>query len=93
MRLLKRKTSPVDLSNSLWALRNKITKDQGLPFNFNSHQDDPEILKIETDELKGISQVADNIQSTLQRSVTSNNCLCCNIQEEKLDIITFTKNF
>ena len=41
------------------------------------------------DELKGISQVADNIiSSTLQTSVTCNVCLCYSIQEEKFDIIT-----
>ena len=89
MPLLKRKTSPIDPSNFLWVLRNKITKDHGSPFNFNSQQDVPEILQIVIDELKGISQVADYIiSSTLQTSVTCNVCLCCNIQEEKLDIIT-----
>ena len=89
MSLLKRKTSPIDPSNFLWALRNKITKDHESPFNFNSQQDVPEILQIVIDELKGISQLADNIiSSTLQTSVTCNVCLCCNIQEEKFDIIT-----
>ena len=88
MSLLKRKTSPIDPSNFLWALRNKITKDHGSPFNFNSQQDVPEILQIVIDELKGISQLADNIiSSTLQTSVTCNVCHCCNIQEEKFDII------
>ena len=60
-----------------------------MPFKFNSQQDVPEILKVVIDELKGISQVVDNIiSSTFQTSVICNVCLCCNIQEEKLDIIT-----
>ena len=89
MSLSKRKTSRIDPSNFLWALRNKITEDRGSPFNFNSQEDVPEILQIVTDELKGVSQVADNIISfTLQTLVTFNACLCCNIQEETFDIIT-----
>ena len=64
MSLLKRKTSPIDPSNFLWALRNKITKDHGSPFNFISQQTAPEILQIMIDELKGISQAADNIISS-----------------------------
>ena len=76
MSLSKRKTSRIDPSNFLWALRNKITEDRGSPFNFNSQEDVPEILQIVTDELKGVSQVADNIISfTLQTLVTFNACL------------------
>ena len=76
MSLLKCKTSPIDPSNFLWALKNKITKDHGSPFNFNNQQDVPEILQTVIDELKGISQVADNIiSSTLQTLVTCNTCL------------------
>ena len=68
---LKCKTSPIDPSNFLWALRNKISKDHGSPSTFNSQQGVPEILQIVIDESKGISQVADNvISSTLQTSVT-----------------------
>ena len=67
MPLLKRKTSPIDPSNVFQALRNKVTEDGGLSFNFNNQQDVPEILQIVIDELKGILQVADNIiSSTLQ---------------------------
>ena len=87
--MLKCKTSPADLSNLLWALRNKITKDHGSPFNVSSQQDVPEILQIMIDGFKVISQLADNIiSSTLQTSVTCNVCLCCNIQKEKFDINT-----
>ena len=72
MSLLKCKTSPIDPSNFLWALKNKITKDHGSPFNFNNQQDVPEIFQTVIDELKGISQVADNIiSSTLQTLVIS----------------------
>ena len=72
MSLLKCKTSPIDPSNFLWALKNKITKDHGSPFNFNNQQDVPEILQTVIDGLKGISQVADNIiSSTLQTLVIS----------------------
>ena len=86
---LKRKTSPIDPTNFLWALRNKITRNRGSLFNFNSQQDVPEILQIVIDELKGISQLEDIIiSSTLQTSVTCNVCLYCNIQEEKFDMIT-----
>ena len=70
MSLLKRKTSPIDPSNFLWALRNKITKVRGSPFNLNSQKDVPEILQIVIDELKGISEVEDSIiSSTLQTSL------------------------
>ena len=73
MSLLKCKTSPIDPSNFLWALKKKITKDRGSHFSFNSQQDLPEILQTVIDELKGISQVADNIiSSTLQTLVTCN---------------------
>ena len=58
MSLLKRKTCPIDPSNFLWGLGNKITKDRRSPFNFNNQQDVPEILEIVIDELKGISEVA-----------------------------------
>ena len=41
-----------------------------------------------------MSQVADNIISfSLPTSLTYNVCLCCNIQEEKLDIITLPLTF
>ena len=73
MSLLKRKTSSIDPSNFLWALRNTIIRDHGLSFNSNSQQDVPEILQIVIDELKGISQ------QYLQTSVTCNVCLCCNL--------------
>ena len=89
MSLLKHKTTPTDPSNFLWALRNKITKDRGSPFSFNSQEDVPETLQTVIDELKGISLLAGSIiSSTLQTSVTCNVCLCCNLQEEKFDIIT-----
>ena len=52
MSLLKCKTSPIDPSKFLWVLKNKIIKDRGSPFNFNSQQDVPEILQIVIDELK-----------------------------------------
>ena len=45
MALLKRKTSPIDPCNFLWASRNKITKDHRSPFNFNSHQHVPKFSK------------------------------------------------
>ena len=73
MSLLKCKTSPIDPSNFLLALKKKITKDRGSHFNFSSQQDVPEILQTVIDKLKGISQVADNIiSSTLQTLVTCN---------------------
>ena len=76
MSLLKCKTSPIDPSNFLWALKNKITKDHGSPFNFNNQQDVPEILQTVIDVLKGISQVVlsfhyNIISSTLQTLVIS----------------------
>ena len=89
MSLLKCKTNPIDPSNFLWTLRNKITKYCGSSFHFNSQQDVPEILQIKIHELKGISLVVDNIiLSTLQTSATCSICFCCNIQEETFDIIT-----
>ena len=78
MSLLERKTSSIDPSNFLWALRNKIIRDHGLPFNSNSQQDVPEILQIVIDELKGISQVADNIISsisTISPNISHLQCL------------------
>ena len=64
MSLLKHKTCPVDPSNFLWALRNKVTKERGSPFNFNTQKDVPEILQIIIDEMESISQEADNIISS-----------------------------
>ena len=41
------------------------------------------------EEFKDLSQAADNIiSSTLQTSLTSDICICCNTEEEKFDIIT-----
>lgn len=78
MSLLKRKSSSIDPSNFLWALRNTIIRDHGLSFNSNSQQDVPEILQIVIDELKGISQVADNIISsisTISPNISHLQCL------------------
>ena len=88
MSLLKRRTTPLDPSNFLWALCRTLSTNQQVPFQFNTQQDVPEILKVVLDELKGHSTIASNILAMFVRtSTTCDTCGCCNIEEVKLDII------
>ena len=88
MSLLKRRTTPLDPSNFLWALHRKLSTNKQVPFQFNTQQDVPEILQVVFDELKGHSTIASNILATSVRtSTTCDTCGCCNIDEVKLDII------
>ena len=91
MSLLKRRTTPVDPSNFLWALCRKLSTIKQVPFQFNTQQDVLEILQVVLDELKGHSTIASNILVTSVRtSTTCDTCGCCKIEEVKLDIIPLT---
>ena len=88
MSVLKRRTTPLDPSNFLWALHRKFSTNKQIPFQFNTQQDVTEILQVVFDELKGHSTIASNILATSVRtSTTCDTCCCCNIDEVKLDII------
>ena len=88
MSLLKRSSSPVDPSNFLRALEQKISVSRGTAFNFNTQQDVPEILHVVIDELKGLSMLADSLVSTtVQTSIMCDTCFCSSVQEEKLDML------
>ena len=85
---LKRRTTALDPSNSLWALHRKLSTNKQVSFQFNTQQDVTEILQVVLDELKGDLAVASNIVATSVRtSTTCDICGCCNIDEVKLDII------
>ena len=85
MSLLKRRTTPLDHYNFLWALHRKLSANKQIPFQFNTQQDVPEILQVVFDELKGDSTIASDIFVTT--STTCDTCGCCNIDKVKLDII------
>ena len=71
MALLKRSTAPVDTSNFLRALDQKMKSIHARPFNFNSQQDVPEIMNTVLDELKGLSPLAGSIfSSTVVTTIT-----------------------
>ena len=85
---LKRRTTPLDPSNSLWALHRKLSTNKQVSFQFNTQQDVTEILQVVLDELKGDLAIASNIVATSVRtSTTCDICGCCNVDEVKLDII------
>ena len=87
MSLLKRSSTPVDPSNFLRALVQKISSIRERPFNFNTQQDVPEVLLVIHDELKGLSPLADSILSTtVCSSITCDTCFCSSVQE-KLDML------
>ena len=87
MSLLKRRTTPVDTSNFLWALSREQSTNKQVPFQFNTQQDLSEILQVVLDELKGHSAIASNILTTyVKTSRTCDTCGFCSIKEVKLFI-------
>ena len=68
MSLLKRRTTPVDHSNFLWALRRKLSSNRQFPFQLSIQQDVPDILQVVLDELKGYSTIASNILTSSVRT-------------------------
>ena len=89
--LLNRLSAPVDLSNFLRGLECKISSIQGTPFNFNTQQDVPEILRVLLDDFKGLSPLAEAILSTtLQSTVTCDTCFCSSVKEDKFDMLTLS---
>ena len=91
MTILKRSSSPVDPSNFLRALERKIPSINNVPFNFNTQQDVPEILRIVLDELKGLSPIADSLLSTtLSTTLTCVSCFCSSHKEEKFDMLALS---
>ena len=88
MSLLNRSTSPIDPSNFLRALQQKMSTSIDASFHFNTQQDAPEILRILLEELKGTSSLADELVSTtIETTVVCDVCLCFSTKEEKMDII------
>ena len=88
MSLLKRQTTPLDPSNLLWALCRILSTNKQVPFQFNTQQDAPEILKVVLDELKGHSTAASNsLVRSVRTSTTCDSCGCCNIKETRFDRI------
>ena len=78
--LLKRRTTLP------WALRRKLSTNKQVPFQFNTQQDVPEILKVVLDELNGHSTVASNTLAPYFRNSTICDTYdCCNIEEVKID--------
>ena len=67
MAVKKNSTKPVDPSNFLWALKRKLSKLRGVPFDFNTQQDVAEILQVVLDELKGISIAASHLICNTQK--------------------------
>ena len=91
MALLKRSSAPVDPSNFLRALDQKMKSIRVRPFNFNAQQDVPEIMNTVLDELKGLSPLASSIfSSTVVSTITCNTCFCSSLNEDKLDMISIT---
>ena len=85
---VKRRSTPLDSSNFLWALHRKLSTNKQVPFQFNTQQDVPEILQVVFDELKDHSTIASNILAiSVRTSTTCDTCGCCNIDEGKLDLI------
>ena len=88
MSLLKRQTTPLDPSNFLWAFCRILSTNKQVPFQFNTQQDAPEILKVVLDELKGHSTAASNsLVRSVRTSTTCDTCGCCNIKETRFDRI------
>ena len=70
MSLLKKRYTPVDPSNFLWALHRKLSTNKQVPFQFNTQQDVPEILQVVFDQLKGhstIERVTPAVVATLMK--------------------------
>ena len=89
MAVKKNSTKPVDPSNFLWALKQKLFIIRGVPFGFNTQQDMAEILQVVLDEVKGISLAASHLICNTQKiTVSCNTCFCSSISEENLDIVT-----
>ena len=80
MAVKKNSTKPVDPSNFLWALKHKLSIIKGVPFDFNTQQDEAEILSVVSDELKGISIAASHLICNMQKiTVSCNTCFCSSV--------------
>ena len=88
MIIKKNSSKPVDPSNSLWALKHKLSNLRGVPFDFNTQQDLAEILQVVLDELSlAASQLISNTQKI---TVCCNTCFCFAEPEQNLDILTLS---
>ena len=86
MAVKKNSAKPVDLSNSLWALKRKLSIIRGVPFKFNTQQDVVEILQVVLAEVKGISLAASHLICNTQKiTVSCNTCFCSSVSAENLD--------
>ena len=61
-------TKPVDPSNSLWALKCKLSNIRGTPFDIKAQQDVAEILQVVLDELKGVSFAASHLIANTKKN-------------------------
>ena len=90
MAVKQNSTKPVDLSNFLWALKRKLSIIKGVPFDFNTQQDEDvaEILQVVLDEVKDISLAASHLICKTQKiTVSCNTCFCSSVSEENLDMV------
>ena len=89
MTIKKYSSKPVHPSNFLWALKRKLSNLRGVPFDFNTQQDVPEILQVVLDELKGVSLAASQLISNTQEiTVCCNTGFCFSESGQNLDILT-----
>ena len=84
MSLLHRSSNPIDPSNFLRALQNKIRETGNKDFNLNIQQDVPEVLNTLLMEFIGSSPLAEELVSNTIRTTTSCDvCFCTSIVEDK----------
>ena len=88
MTIKKNSSKPVDPSNFLWALKRKLSNLRGVPFDFNTQQDVPEILQVVLDELKRVFLAASQLISNTKNTVSCNTYFCFSESEQNLDVLT-----
>ncbi|XP_057294826.1 ubiquitin carboxyl-terminal hydrolase 51-like [Hydractinia symbiolongicarpus] len=87
MSLLNRSRSPIDPSNFLRALQNRMHALNNNAFYHNHQQDVPEILQVVFDEIIGSSPLVDNLLSVTVTTTTSCNSCCFSTSREQKDSI------
>ena len=87
----KNSTKPVEPSNFLWALKQKLCNIRGVHFDFNAQQDLAEILQVVLEELKCVSLAASQLISlthTQKKQFLAIPAFVPLCQRKNLDIIT-----
>ena len=78
-------TKPVDPSNFLWALNQKLSIITGVPFDFKTQQDAVKILQVVLDGLKRRSIVVSHLICNTQKlTISCNTCFSSSVSEEIL---------